>query len=77
VDDRSDIPVTYTNGVFRPDHEVSIPEGSRGFVAVENSGDPTPESRKAAWDLLDRIQREKLIVLNIGRFNRDELYDRR
>jgi predicted DNA-binding antitoxin AbrB/MazE fold protein len=77
VDDRSDIPVTYTNGVFRPDHEVSIPEGSRGYVAVDGPGDPTPESRKAAWDLLARIQRDKLIVLNMKRFDRGEIYDRR
>jgi predicted DNA-binding antitoxin AbrB/MazE fold protein len=71
-----EIPVTYSNGVLRPDEELPLPDGSRLTVSVRPGG-PTPESRQKAWDLIDRIRREKLIRLRGGRFTRDDLYDRR
>jgi|GEM_PF-6797135 len=72
---RDEIPVTYSDGVFRPDREVSLPDGSHGFVRVPTEADD--EKRRKAWELLDRIQREKLIVLRGPKITREELYDDR
>ena len=70
-----DIPVTYTNGVFRPDGKVSIPEGSRLLISVRNA-EPTAESRRLANEFLDRVRRENLVRLQGPRLTRDDLYDR-
>lgn len=71
-----DIPVTYRDGVFEPERSVSLPNGSKGRVSVATD-DPTPETRRAAWEFFDRIRREKLIRFGGKKFNREELYDRR
>lgn len=71
-----DIPVTYRDGVFEPEHAVSLPSGAKGRVSVLPET-PTPEARRAAWELFERIRREKLVRLGGWKFDRSELYDRR
>ena len=71
-----DIPVTYSGGVLRPDTRLDAPEGSRFLVSLRDQA-PTAESRKRAWELIDRVRREGLIKLRGARWTRDDLYDRR
>ena len=71
-----DIPVTYLGGVLRPDTRLDVPEGSRFLVSLRDQS-PTAESRKRAWELIDRVRREGLIKLRGTRWTRDDLYDRR
>jgi hypothetical protein len=52
-----------------------IPEGARLIVSVRNGG-PTPESRRAANEFLDRVRRENLVRLEGTRLTREQLYDR-
>ena len=67
---------TYQNGVLRPGSDLGLPEGAKVTLALRDQ-QPTPESRKQAWDLIDRIRREGLIRLRGNRWTRDDLYDRR
>jgi predicted DNA-binding antitoxin AbrB/MazE fold protein len=71
----SEFPVTYTNGVLRPDEPLPIAEGARLMVSIRNGG-PTPESRRAAFEFLDRVRRENLVRLEGPRLTREQLYDR-
>lgn len=70
-----EIPVTFRDGVFQPEQPVTLPSGVKGRVSVDAVA-PTPETRRAAWELFERIRREKLIRLGTGALNRDDLYDR-
>ena len=70
-----EFPVTYTNGVLRPNERLPIPDGSRLMVCVRNGG-PTPESRRTAGEFLDRVRRENLVRLAGPRLTRDQLYQR-
>jgi len=70
-----EIPVTFDGGVFRPDAPLALPNGARGVVSVWPVA-PNAESRRRAWEVIDRIRREKLIRLGGGPIKRDELYDR-
>jgi predicted DNA-binding antitoxin AbrB/MazE fold protein len=72
----NELTVTYTDGVLKPDQRLDLPEGSRITIAMRNQ-QPTPESRRLAWETIDRIRREGLIRLTGGRLTRDDLYDRR
>jgi hypothetical protein len=76
MDFQSQVQGTYSNGVIRPDHGLDVPEGSRVTVNVPDGG-PSPETRRRAWELIDRIRREGLIKLRGGKLTRDDLYDRR
>jgi predicted DNA-binding antitoxin AbrB/MazE fold protein len=69
------IDATYEGGVFRPSQRPDLPEGSR--VKVLQDQQPTAESRRRGWELIDRIRREKLVQLRGSRLTREDLYDRR
>jgi len=71
-----DFPATFQNGVFRPGMNPGLPEGARVMLALRDP-QPTSESRRSAWELIDRVRREGLIRLRAGRVTRDDLYDRR
>jgi predicted DNA-binding antitoxin AbrB/MazE fold protein len=73
---QGEIAATYTNGMWKPDKRMDLPEGARAFLSVRLQ-QPTPESRKRGWETIERIRRDGLIRLRGDRFTRDDLYDRR
>ena len=70
-----DILVTYSGGVLRPDSRLDVPKGTRMRVSMRDEL-PTTESRKLAWELIERVRRDGLIKLHGMRCSRDDLYDR-
>ena len=70
-----DILVTYSGGVFRPDSRLDVPEGMRMRVSMRDEL-PTSESRKRAWELMERVRRDGLIKLHGMQWTRGDLYDR-
>jgi predicted DNA-binding antitoxin AbrB/MazE fold protein len=75
MDDRSDIPVTYTNGVLKPDENLRLPEGTRLRADLRPEHKPTL-SPEQAMDLIREIAASGSFNSHGRRFTRDELYDR-
>jgi predicted DNA-binding antitoxin AbrB/MazE fold protein len=73
---QGEIAATYTNGMWKPDQRMDLPEGARALLSVRLQ-QPTPESRKRGWETIERIRRERLIRLEKSARKRDDLYDRR
>lgn len=71
-----EIKVIYENGVLRPDTALPIPEHTRLSISIRRI-DPSPEDRKRARELLDRIRREGRIRMDGWRPTREELHERR
>ena len=76
MDRDEDIRATFQGGVFKPDGDPGLPEGTK--VSIRRvPRDPTPESIARAVELLRRVRREGLVKLSGPRWNREDLYDRR
>ena len=75
MDMPGEVSVTYKDGAFHPDRPLHLPEGVKGTVWVAPDA-PTEESRAKAWELIERIRRERLVRSGGRKFNREELYDR-
>lgn len=71
---------TYTNGVFKPDSPINLPENAKVELTLKASDqdlavNPGPGSPDAVQAFL-RICRESPLHSGVGWQGRDELYDR-
>jgi predicted DNA-binding antitoxin AbrB/MazE fold protein len=73
---QGEISVTYTGGVFRPDHQVDVPEGAR-FKAMIRPASPDPIVAAKAMETIRRIS-DSGVFRSGGRMpTRDEMHERR
>lgn len=74
---RTDIPVIYENGVFRPESPVDLPERSRHHISIHDDSSPANGHPRASLkDSLEQLRARGLIRTGGWRPTRDELHER-
>lgn len=72
---QGEISVTYSNGVFKPDHKLNVPEGSR-FRALIRPDAPDPVAAKKAMEEIRRISESGAFNSGGEKLTRDQMHER-
>jgi predicted DNA-binding antitoxin AbrB/MazE fold protein len=70
-----EIPVTYTNGVLKPDRRLNFPEGTRFRATIRPAG-PDPQAAEAAMKILRRISESGAFRSGGRKLTRDQMHER-
>ncbi|MBO0696909.1 MAG: antitoxin family protein [Zavarzinella sp.] len=71
------VDATLTNGVFKPDRPLPLPDQARVRLTVEPIPEWSPERARAAWEAIRARLRQRPLHFGGQRYTRDELHERR